>query len=165
MFWFIWIAGAYASVAWPLRLPRPAVWLAGAATVASLAVSPFLDQRIADILIGVSFALFLVDGTAATVTRSYAIDRRLAGFSYSFYVVHLPVMVFLAGVANNLGLLPIGGVPISAVNFLYVLIFIACAGAVAFVFGEVFEGRTERLRGVLRRQYMAITGQTPAAPK
>ena len=165
IFWFIWIAGAYASVALPFRLPRPAVWLAGAATVVSLAASPFFDQRIADVVIGASFALFLVDGTAATVTRSYAVDRRLAGFSYSFYVVHLPVMVFLAGIANNFGLLPISGVPISAANLFYVLVLIVCSGSVAFLFGEVFEGWTERLRGALRRRYLALTGQAPAGPK
>lgn len=110
-------------------------------------------RMITDVLIGISFAVLLiaVNGSKSTI-RVPAVSKRLAGFSYSLYAVHVPVItIYCALLYRETGF----GWSSRALHLWHA---IAVAGAVAisllaaFFLHLVTEQQTGRVRSFLRKR-------------
>jgi peptidoglycan/LPS O-acetylase OafA/YrhL len=108
----IWLLGTAACVAPVIRVwNRPHSWLStgiALATFCTVLVATHLSifkralgdsQAAVDYLNGLVFAVvlyFIIHNQSSTADGAYAIwSRALAGFSYTLYIVHLPLLVFL----------------------------------------------------------------------
>jgi peptidoglycan/LPS O-acetylase OafA/YrhL len=165
----VWLAGALIAANWHWRLPRA---FAAALLLLSLLLaktghgSYFL---IKDYLIALALLALLLSvksrGLPAWcltpgVVRS---GRRLAGFSYSLYLTHAPVIyLFTTVLTREFGLaLPIRAVNVPALAIMLVEGVIAIAGA--WLFYLAFERHTGALRAAIRARLGGQTRLTRAA--
>ena len=152
----VWLAGALVATGWRWRLP-PALGVTFLAL--ALALSKATDGGpgpIKDYLIGLALLALLLavkDGRLsawwlkAGLVRS---GRRLAGFSYSLYLTHAPVIYLLRTLLERKFALPL---PIRAVNAqaLAIMLFEGLVAlAVAWLFYLAFERHTGALRAAIR---------------
>jgi peptidoglycan/LPS O-acetylase OafA/YrhL len=150
LLWLIWVGGATAHVlvekGW---WPRWARWLGAAVCVAGFVAEFHINYRLADAVIGLGAISFLSLFPQGERGVGRALDRRLAGASYSLYVVHLPILAFLTMLYNERGLLPAGGAPIGWTSGGMLLAAAAVVGLMTLAFHLLFEANTDRLRGWL----------------
>lgn len=151
LFWLVWTSGALAHVL--VETGRVPVWLrwSGAVLcVGGLLAAPFVNAKLSIVMIGFGFAAFLSLFPKAERGIDGRADKLLAGFSYSFYVVHLPILAFLTLVFVKAGLIVPGGVAVGVVGWACLAVMMTAAVAVAYVFGRLFEDNTDRVRRRLR---------------
>jgi peptidoglycan/LPS O-acetylase OafA/YrhL len=79
-------------------------------------------------------------------------NKLLAGFSYSLYVLHTTILVFLMAVLQTCFAFPRQLQP-SALNYGQYLIFLLVVYAIAYVFALLTEANTGRLRGFIRKTW------------
>jgi peptidoglycan/LPS O-acetylase OafA/YrhL len=154
LFWFMtWLMGLAACLS-VLRRPIPlAPALAGLALCAASLVASraaIVSATVTDLGIGAGLAVALSCPAIANADVLSRFAKRGAGFSYSLYLVHLPIGVFVGGLLERLGwpsvLMP-PGLPAGAAFALTVLV--AIAGAMAFA--RATENHTMAFRRFLMR--------------
>jgi peptidoglycan/LPS O-acetylase OafA/YrhL len=152
----IWAAGAMVVVGWRCRVPVP---LAGALLLSALLVARAAGNwhfLIKDYLVGLGLLLLLLASRDATpsawlLTPGLShLGSRLAGFSYSLYLVHAPVIFFIRTLLEekfDVGF-PIRQVGVAALAIM--LLEVLAALLVAQLFYLAFERHTGALRCYLR---------------
>lgn len=153
LLWLIWIAGAVTRVVCDTLQIDPRLRVLGLLIFGlGIMASPMIGYRLADVLIGFGFAIFLSSRSGTEKGLNADLDQRLANHSYSTYVIHLPILAFMAFWFNRAGWLPPGGVaPSLAVVGMFTAMMVA-VGLVAILFERLFESRTDRLRQFLLRR-------------
>lgn len=142
----IWVAGAYAR-ALVAYADIPA-WIAlGGLVVAIVAVA--LPPSPLHILTGLGFAIYLSRFGNRERGLLPRYDRRLADFSYSLYVVHLPIMVFVTLLLNQSGIVPAQGLEATGTAAALISLLLIFSIVVGWFFGIVFEARTDEFRAWL----------------
>lgn len=151
LLWLIWTAGAAASVV-AERGAAPG-WLryAGLAVCIVGVLLPILGRRGADPLIGIGFAVFLSSFPRDERGLNARFDRWMAGRSYSLYVTHLPVVAFIAFLANRAGWLPVERLSPGPASLGLIAMMLAAIALVAMAFHHLYESRTDDLRAWLTR--------------
>jgi peptidoglycan/LPS O-acetylase OafA/YrhL len=151
-YYLVWLVGVAARVLGPrYAVSRPWAYSAAVVVVIFLGLSrarigPIL---ITDILIGLSLAIGLSRaklGTSWPMLRG--VNAWLAGFSYSLYVTHFPVVVFLHAVLVGFGVIEGRLMP----GWTAFGLFFACGAliyAAAWAFSLATERQTYRLRVLL----------------
>jgi peptidoglycan/LPS O-acetylase OafA/YrhL len=165
----MWLVGVGLGVALPRTTWRPGRWTGLTVVCAAMLGSRYLAVKpelwplptwalpLKDLMLSLAFAVYLMScARDAAVARPWlsAIDRRLAGFSYSLYLSHFPLMVALAAAGQaQLGLgFRVQPGPQSLMWFLVVT---ACCYAWAWCFHLLFERRTDALRHALAKRISA----------
>jgi peptidoglycan/LPS O-acetylase OafA/YrhL len=154
----VWVLGA-------LLRKLPLGWLTGRWLVGMAAALGFLASLVAyrflgtstlslhawDMLIGLSFACwaaYLVQNAGGGHTKPWGrVALRLSDFSYSLYLVHMPVLL-LFGVL----LAPSKKLPGHAADFLTAAGVLAIEVLCAYGFWWVFERQTDRVKALLNRR-------------
>ena len=139
-----------------LAMPKAVAWLGAATCAAAFFLTPLLPFRLAEFHVAAGLAVYLSrfdPGKGNTISRW---ERSFADFSYSLYLIHLPVIVFLAFIANRLGLLPPQGIAVSFLSIGMIFGGLAPAFALAYIFGRLFEARTDPLR-----RWLGALGRPP----
>lgn len=168
--WFSW-DGTYMSpafglvlwcvglVPWFVRIDiSPLLPLGVFGSVLALTRLHFINSDFtADVLLALSFAAFLSSRFSARVRLS-GLAKSWAGFSYSLYLVHMPLA---QAVASLLDAQMNPTVPLSYVVYAVCLTLIL---AVAWVFGLLFENSTARLRDGFRRYLISTEARLAARP-
>lgn len=147
----IWLAGALAAQVVRERDLPLIVGLAGLAAIAA----GFVVSRMqvmppfgTDLMVGLGTVLAIASRRLLAWCPLRTPVRIGADFSYSLYLIHVPVTVFLGGIIEHFGwpsTLVGPGVPAYAAFAGFVL----AALAAAFVFAQVTERHTDRLRRLL----------------
>ncbi|TAK77360.1 MAG: acyltransferase [Aquabacterium sp.] len=115
-------------------------------------------------LLGAAFCWLVLTAWRAPVAaqsappRWAALNLRLAAFSYSLYLTHVPVMDFAVGVLQRLGGRTLVHQPQGWVQFGWFLALLAIVYAVAWLFGQLTEERTAQLRSWLERRTARASG-------
>lgn len=153
LFWLIWVAGAVAHfVAKTKNISLRVRQFGLAICVVGLVCSPLINSRIASPMIGFGFAMFLSRFPIREHGFFRSIDKILAEFSYSLYVVHLPILTFLTFFIWKIGILPFGGLPVGVKSVLLLFSMLGLCVAISFMFGRFFEKRTDMMRKTLMRR-------------
>jgi peptidoglycan/LPS O-acetylase OafA/YrhL len=109
-----------------------------------------------DYVVGFCFALWLYSlllGSREDVSNAYAHGaRKLSGFSYTLYLLHLPALLLLRGLLN-----PLGNWKPDALHLTYGLGIALFILIYAYLVAEVTEGRTARVR----RRLLQVIVPTP----
>ena len=152
LLWLIWCSGALAhAVAETGRVPARLRLIGLPVAVLGVLATPMIGYRLADPLIGFGFAFFLSAFPAGEKGFGEAFDRRLAQHSYSLYVIHLPVVAFVAFLFYRAGLLTTAQLAPGPLGLAEVATALACAVLATMGFERLFEARTDALRGLLLR--------------
>lgn len=150
VYWIIWSAGAYSSqIRMSGRLTRFIPWIAVAIAFCALLGSHDIPRRFADPLVGIGFALFLTSPRALNLRLHRSLDKKLTGFSYSLYVTHEPVLVFTAFLLVQFGAMNLQGFVLSWTGLACFLTASLAALTVGYIFGQIFERRTDNLKQYL----------------
>jgi len=148
----IWLMGVAARLV-SLRRPLSRYWAYGAlaALPVLLAISrPHIyPALITDFLIGVALATLLCNPRITSGPRFLSgCSATMAGFSYSLYVVHFPLLVLMVALLTSTGVMVARLEPGAAALGLLVAC-LALAYAFAWAFSLVTERQTARLRRLL----------------
>jgi peptidoglycan/LPS O-acetylase OafA/YrhL len=151
--WLVWVGGAVAHVVvekgrWPTWLR----WFGAAVCVAGFAAEFRFNYRLADAVIGLGAIGFLCLFPKGERGLDRALDRKLAGVSYTLYLTHLPVLAFASMMFNERGLLPAGGAPIGWAGAGMMAASGVVVGLTTLVFHLLFEANTDRLRAALSKR-------------
>jgi peptidoglycan/LPS O-acetylase OafA/YrhL len=157
LYFLIWLAGVLAGRiqrAWKYK-PSPAALstMGGIVFLASLAwcrTHRLYSDLVTDYIVGICFALWLYTlllGSRDDVSPAYArVAKKLAGFSYTLYLTHFPLLLLLRALINPRG------------NWQPDLFHIAYAGGIAilvlaYAYGvaEITEAHTAQVRRFLLR--------------
>ncbi|ACB95769.1 acyltransferase family protein [Beijerinckia indica] len=163
--WVIWTSGAIVS-RWRAETSLQR-WLArfgGVIAFLAFLASPIYSHRVTDPILGLGFAAFLTLPNVLRLSFNPAFDRGMANWSYSLYVIHEPVLLFVLFLFGQQALFDVAGLPLS---WLGGGIFLAASGsalAVALLFGRLFEDRTDAFRLWLMRR-LTTTETVPAASR
>jgi peptidoglycan/LPS O-acetylase OafA/YrhL len=159
LLWLIWIGGALAHLAVETgRWPPWARWSGAAACIAGFVLGLYINYRLADVLIGFGAASFLSQFPPGERGLNSKLDRSLSGGAYSLYVIHMPILAFLAMLYNERGLLPLGGVAMTWIGLAMMAGVVATVGLCALIFHRLFEANTDVLRRLLSRRAAASGG-------
>lgn len=139
----LWCAGL---LPWFLRL-RVSPWLAAVPLVAVLLLGRLhvFDGVASEAVLAGLFALFLCSDLAAKPAPWPRLAAGLAAFSYSLYLVHMPIAQAVARWTGFQGLA--GG---EARSYLIYAAVLAAMVAAGWLFGRLFEARTAAVRRWLR---------------
>ena len=152
----VWLAGALVATGWRWRLP-PALGVA--LVMVALALSKGTDGGpgpIKDYLIALALLALLLAVKGARLSAFWLSPglvrsgQRLAGFSYSLYLTHAPVIYLLRTVLERKFGLPLPIRAISAQALAIMLFEGLIAIAVAWLFHLAFERHTGALRAAIR---------------
>jgi peptidoglycan/LPS O-acetylase OafA/YrhL len=160
----LWLLGVGAAVLgrhWPgLPWRGGLAWMAAGFTVAMLgmswsaALAP-LPTKVADagklaidLVPAAGFAFAMLSARNRPQRRAGTFHERMAGFSFSLYAIHFPVLVFLAAAANTLFGLRFAR-PLDGWCVLTFCAFTAVIGVVAWGFAAVTERNTHHVRAGL----------------
>jgi peptidoglycan/LPS O-acetylase OafA/YrhL len=165
VYFLIWLMGALIGrlrhVDWPKSPRAMAVvsLLAGLPFVLAMAwnrVYPLVSEIRADLMIGIFFALWiyaLIQGSRMDVSPMYAkAARTLAGFSYTLYLTHFPVLLLLRGLLD-----PHGNWQPDLRHLLYGLAIALLMLGFAYLVAEFTEARTT----VVRRRVLKMWASRP----
>jgi peptidoglycan/LPS O-acetylase OafA/YrhL len=151
--WLIWVGGGAAHrIALSGRWPGWARWLGAALCVAGFLAEFHINYRFADAVIGLGAISFLSAFPKGERGVDRPLDRRLAGASYSLYVIHLPILAFLSMIYHEQGWLPAGGAQMGWTATGLLAAAVAVIAAATAMFHRLFEANTDRLRAVLSRR-------------
>ena len=146
----LWLLGALVRFCpiLPMRSQLLAWFLAGVVMLAN----PILHPRIgllATLLVGVTFANAILTShgrTTAAEALGLPIVKVFAGFSFSLYLVHLPIQYFLATQIWHSSD-PVLGIPLHSVMApIAIIALVGVSYAVAFAFSRVTEEYTDNIR-------------------
>ena len=127
-------------------------WISWGAALGVVFAYPYLHDRLgpfATLLVGVSFAGALLtthDVTGAPSSRRIALVKTLAGFSFSLYLIHLPILHMIASVVSQSADPFLNLPPLSIQAPIAILLLFASSYAAAFLFSLLTEARTAALR-------------------
>jgi len=158
-YFLIWLAGVVAGVlarGLPLKGAIPGgSTVCGLVFVSSLVwcrIRPLASDLATDCIVGLCFAAWLLSlllGSRRDVSRAYSsLAKKLAGFSYTLYLTHFPLLLLLRGLINPHGSWQPDRLHV-ALAFVIGLSALSYAHAVA----EVTEGRTAEARRALLRLF------------
>jgi peptidoglycan/LPS O-acetylase OafA/YrhL len=172
----IWALGA--GVAILPRFPRVSVPIGIAGWTFALLFSRFthsiagidqpegvVDGFLHDFVVGFGYCFFLVAVLQSDTQRVFLsrLNQRFANFSYSMYLTHFPIMVFLGAVLHEmLGERFLAQPTLSRLMVVLMAMVLTCA--LAFGFGQVTEARTSDVRAFLERVRRRLVPK-PAGPK
>jgi peptidoglycan/LPS O-acetylase OafA/YrhL len=158
----IWLAGAFLSMLPELRVSTRIRWVAAliyVGVVVALQLSaPHLALLVFDFLFAIGTAallwVFVSSTSVARPTRTVRAIRFLARGSFSLYVVHMPLLAFVA--AYCVGASRWKPTPM---HLLEALVILAFTVVYAFAIAYFTEFRTDRVRGWIELRFPALTGQ------
>jgi len=116
-------------------------------------LSPF-QKYLVDLAVGVAFGLLIWSTTTSKLLIKFqAINSRLADFSYSLYLVHFPLMIFVVALLYQTFGIQFSRQPdwIAYVYFIGLSFFIY---AIAWQFANLFERRTPLVRRWLEQSIL-----------
>jgi peptidoglycan/LPS O-acetylase OafA/YrhL len=156
----IWLMGVVARLV-ALRRPLSRYWaysaLAALPALLALARPHMLPALITDSLIAAVLAVMLSNPEIASGPRFLSgFSRKMAEFSYSLYVVHFPLLLFLVALLAHTGVMA-GRLAPNAMGAALLFACLALAYAFAWILSLVTERQTPRLRRLLSEQ-LAISG-------
>jgi peptidoglycan/LPS O-acetylase OafA/YrhL len=148
-------------------------WISWGIALGVVFAYPYLYPRLgalATLLVGVSFAgaLLTTHGiSAAPSSRRMALVKALAGFSFSLYLIHLPILAVIASVLSQSADPFLNLPPLSIRAPAMILLFFASSYAAAYVFSLLTEARTAALRDWLSDHIpqVKLRGPTAADPR
>lgn len=160
IYFLIWVAGAIAGILQRASKCRPSFpWLsllAGlifAATIAWSRIHPLSSDLVTDCIVGFCFTFWLFTlllGSREEVSSAYAgVAQGLAGFSYTLYLTHFPVLLLLRGLLD-----PKGNWLPDARHLLYALGLALLDLTYAYVIAEFTEVRTADVRRRLHQLWI-----------
>jgi peptidoglycan/LPS O-acetylase OafA/YrhL len=154
----IWLMGVAARLI-ALRCPLSPYWaytaLAALPALLALARPHIYPALVTDSLIGVALAVILSNPEIASGPRVLSrLSGKMAGFSYSLYVVHFPLLVFTVALLTQTGVM-VGRLAPSAMAAGLFFACLALAYGFAWVFSLITERQTSRLRRLLSEQMTA----------
>lgn len=144
---FIWLLG---MVPWFVRLRVP-TWVAAILLSAVLLASRLHlvhSEVLEDTLIALSFTMLLCCNLSDARAPFPGAAKSLSAFSYSLYLVHMPIAQAL-GAKIGYQALPNGKVS----SYLIYLLALITIASVAWLFGFLFESRTRALRAMAGRLF------------
>jgi peptidoglycan/LPS O-acetylase OafA/YrhL len=155
-FWLIWVFGALSRFAGGTTPTHRILSRIGAVVaIVVLPVIPLLPAAFKDLgllVFGAALASAFADTNALRISLFPALDRALAGFSYSLYIVHVPVLMFGTFLLMRAGILRSEGLAPSLAGLAPLLGLLAVSGFVAWLFGQLFERHTPAVKSwVLRK--------------
>jgi peptidoglycan/LPS O-acetylase OafA/YrhL len=147
----LWAGGA---VAYRFRVPNAALFAIGIVTclaaVAAERAGRLPGGIIADAVLAVGVGAFFACHRAGVAPSGAALQRHLAGFSYSLYAVHMPIILLLASAGQRYGGLVVAGLP-GVAAFVWFAGLVALAYGSAWLVARAVEDRGPALRGWLLR--------------
>ena len=151
----IWLMGVVARLV-ALRRPLSRYWafaaLAALPVLLTLARPHIYPALVTDSVIGIALAVILANPEIASGPRFLSrFSETMAGFSYSLYVVHFPLLVFMVALLTQSGLMVRRLVP-SAMAVGLFFTCLAFAYGFAWAFSLVTERQTPKLRRLLSEQ-------------
>ena len=109
--------------------------------------------------VAVSFGFLIIsmrDQSSRILIHMVKVNNFLASFSYSLYLIHFPLMLFILAVLFKTGLFPgirLGYVPTSGVGLMLYAVLIIAVYLSAWVFSQITEAQTWRVRRYLKRKF------------
>jgi peptidoglycan/LPS O-acetylase OafA/YrhL len=160
----IWLAGAIARlVVTRVRLHWIGSFGGVAILILVMAVSRLHPSLVMHYAIGIVLSLILANLTAAgSRLRGPKFHQFMASFSYSLYVVHLPLMVFTMATLLSLGVITSRSVADSKTFGLF-LIMISVVYILSWCFSVVTERNTNALRQFINK-HVPVRSQAPHRP-
>jgi peptidoglycan/LPS O-acetylase OafA/YrhL len=162
----LWAIGAAVGLIRSSTIERPVVALLvflGVLVSVRLNVNSFRMEEtlrmFRDYLVAASFAWVLISMRRVRLgflTRGSGFNRFLADFSYSLYLIHFPLMLFVLGALHATGRFDGIARGYSATDpqgLLAYVLTIAVVGACAWAFSQATERQTWRLRRILRARF------------
>lgn len=143
-----WLFGAAARIAFDHEVLRGRVLqFLGVALAAGLLV---LDRRVpvSDFALGAAVAFLIAHAGWTKFHGGSRLGARLAGFSYSLYVIHFPIMLAVMGILYGAGHLP-ARLPFNLFGAAAAAATLAAAIIAARLFAMLTEDRTMALRTML----------------
>jgi peptidoglycan/LPS O-acetylase OafA/YrhL len=122
---------------------------------------PMLYEYLRDFGVGLTFALVLASlakSTDAVSARVAAWSERLAGFSYTLYLTHFPMLVFVAA-----GLHDLAGIAYLKQPGVGPIVECTLLVALLYAYARVFAAYTEARTGKVRAWLLGVTASGPAA--
>lgn len=146
----LWCLGAAARIT-PVTVIKSG-WIAWGIALGVMFAYPYLHAQIgllATLLVGVSFAGALLtthESSSAPPSHRIALVKTLAGFSFSLYLIHLPILHVIPSELSQ-SVDPFLGLPAHSMRApAVILLMCASAYAAAYVFSLATEARTAALR-------------------
>jgi peptidoglycan/LPS O-acetylase OafA/YrhL len=162
LFWFaIWMCGAIAARIFEKGLVSVPIGLMGAVVCALALVLSRLKlgpQFATDAMVTIGLVVAISSRGLMRLGGEIAVVRRGAGFSYSLYLIHLPLCLLIGAIYQKWLGWPSGLVQPDARGIAGFAGMIVIALLVAFVFGRLTEDHTSTVRRWLTRRLL-----TPAA--
>lgn len=139
----LFVSGAIAA-AWVARAAAPALWWSSIAVAASVVIPLFIPDLATDstrsrfyqCALGIPMALWMASLAKAEPRETSSFVRHtsvLAGWSYSLYVTHLPLLLGLAALMTHVGVNELSAGSRFIVLFAYVITINLLALAIAFI--------------------------------
>ena len=162
----IWVLGVGVYLYGTSRLPKPPRWLGLAVFAVALvatrlshssegpaASDPLVVKFSIDFAFAASFAFFLLSFWGSEGAAPGArLHEWLASFSFSTYLIHFPIYVFLSAVAHDVFGIAITQQP-GAPALAYMAAAVACVLVCAYGFSLVTEKRTGQLKAFLSKRW------------
>jgi peptidoglycan/LPS O-acetylase OafA/YrhL len=144
-------------------------WISWGIALGVALAYPYLYPRLgalATLLVGISFASALLtthSSSKVPSSRRMALIKALAGFSFSLYLIHLPILHVIAGVLSQSADPFLNLPPLSIRAPAVILLFFSLSYAAAYVFSLLTEARTAALRDWLSDHIAQVKLRGPAA--
>jgi len=153
---FVWVFGVIAKVTFDrgLLLNPLAKWAGLLMVVAALIVDRAIS--LPDLFLGALIAFMVAHRGWAEWRGGEVWGEKLAGFSYSFYVVHFPLSIVVLGLLYRFEGIH-GRLPLNARGLIVASSTLAAAIVIARVFAFCTEDRTQVLRHILLAPKLADT--------
>jgi peptidoglycan/LPS O-acetylase OafA/YrhL len=156
LLWFgVWLSGVGASLVATRREVPMVAGLAGlilCAVAIVLSRTTLLPSLGADAGVGLGLAVALSCRQISNADILRTLAARGASFSYSLYLIHLPVGVFIGGMLERLGW-PRTLIPPGPEAYAAFAVIVAAALVVAYVFAQFTEKHTARFRRFLSKPF------------
>ncbi|BAY07256.1 acyltransferase family protein [Calothrix sp. NIES-2098] len=103
-----------------------------------------------DLILAILFGLTIksINGSNIWSPNIQKVNKIMASFSYSLYLTHLPLSIFLIAVLSNFGIISLQMQPVPS-TFLVLFMILSIAYSFAFCFASITEKNTVRLKKLL----------------
>jgi len=151
LYFLIWLLGGSVAVSLRLREARTRFSWANAMGIAPLLFGlgfsisrPLNSPFFTDAIVALGFAAWvyvIVGASERHMSPAYARTARLlAGFSYTLYLTHFPIVFFMRARMHGAVWLP------TFIHLVYAVLICAIAAGAAYVFSQLTEAKTELVR-------------------
>jgi len=159
--WFIiWIIGIITFYYCRTNLPKPHPFLGLTIFITAMSISRILDidrsnlymDFSRDLFVGISFAIALI--SFSKLDRPILLNVlhiKLASFSYSLYLVHFPMMIFMAATFQEFLKFELLKLQPSSISYLLFFIFIFLLYSYAYLFSLMTEKHTFTIINIFKR--------------